>query len=43
MDKYRKIRSENAELKRKAHDLDKEIVKYHKIKELAKTAVPRDY
>jgi len=42
MDMYRKTKAINGELKYKVHEMEREVGKYHKIKELAKTAVPKE-
>ena len=42
-DKYRKIKSENADLKLVIHEKEKEINKYHKIRELSKSSTPKDF
>lgn len=40
---YKKARIANGELKAKVHQLEREVGKYHHLKELAKSFVPKQY
>jgi hypothetical protein len=40
---YKKTKATNGELKAKVHQLEREVGKYHNIKELSKTFVPKQY
>jgi hypothetical protein len=41
MENYRKVKAQNGELKYKIHEIEREVGKFHKIKEMSKTALPR--
>lgn len=40
-EKYKKTKIQNGELKSQIHELEREVNKFHKYKELSKTAIPR--
>ena len=43
LEEYKKTKAKNNELKYTIHQVEREVAKYHNIKELSKTAVPKAY
>lgn len=43
LEQYKKTKNTNGELKAKLHQLEREVGKYHNLRELAKSSVPRQY